>query len=210
MTELLENAVTGVNIIPTALLGFILFYWLIVMIGLIDIDFFDLDLDGDCTCDASGFYAILVFLNIDKLPFMLVMSISSLIFWIISMFFFYLPIEIGGLVNAVLLIPALLISFLITKFVTSPLKGILTKDDENDDRFNSISGQRCTLLCDVKDGRLGQANIQRDGADILINVKSQYVNDTFIKGEKAFVIRKDVDKNIFYIIKVKIKNKVKE
>ena len=35
MSELLDNAFRGANIIPTFLLGFVLFYWLTVIIGVI-------------------------------------------------------------------------------------------------------------------------------------------------------------------------------
>lgn len=202
MTEIIKNAVEGVNIIPTALLGFVLIYWLVLMVGAIDLDFFEIDLDLDA--DGSGaFYAILVFLNINKLPFMLVISIITLNFWIISMLIYYLPIDIGGLLNGLLLIPAFLISLLITKVVTSPLKGLFDSNKVQDDRFNEIKGQLCTLMCDVKEGRLGQGKIERDGAELLINVKSEYDEDTFEKGEEVYVSKKDNNKNIYYILKVK-------
>ena len=74
MSELLNNALTGVNIIPTILLGFVLFYWLTVIIGVIDFDLFDID--GDFDVDTGGdigpFHAFLAFLNLADLPFMLV------------------------------------------------------------------------------------------------------------------------------------------
>lgn len=203
MTEIIKNAVTGVNIIPTAILAFSLLYWLVVIVGAIDIDFLDLDFDGGADADVGGFYGILVFLNIDKLPLMLVVSVASLIFWIISMLTYYLPIDIGGLLNGLLLIPALLVSLLISKFVTSPLKGIFISNNAQDDRFNEIKGQLCILVCDVRGGRLGQASIKRDGASLLINVKAKYEEDTFYKGEEAYVSKKDSDKNIYYILKVK-------
>lgn len=202
MTDIIKNAITGVNIIPTAMLGFALLYWLVVIVGAIDIDFFDLDLDLEA--DGSGaFYTILVFLNIDKLPLMLVISVISLNFWIISMLIYYLPIDIGGILNGLLLIPALIISLLITKVETSPLKGLFIRDKLQDDRFNEIKGQLCILVCEVTEGRLGQATIKRDGASLLINVKSKYEEDTFSKDEEAYVSEKDNDKNIYYILKVK-------
>lgn len=203
MTELIKNAIAGVNIIPTVLLMFVLVYWIVVIIGAIDIDFIDLDLDFDGASDAGPFYAILSFLNIDKLPFMLIFSVATLNFWIIAMLMYYLPIENGGLINGLLFIPILVVSLLITKFVTTPLKGIFSDSNARDDRFNEVVGQLCTLICDVKDGRLGQANIERDGASLLINVKSEYDDYTFEKGEEVYISKKDSEKNIYYIIKIK-------
>ena len=44
MPELLKNAFTGGNLIPTVLLILIVLYWLIAIIGAIDFDILDLDL----------------------------------------------------------------------------------------------------------------------------------------------------------------------
>ncbi len=63
--------------------------------------------------------------------------------------------------------------------------------------------QLCTLMCDVNNGRLGQAKIKRDGASIVINVKSEFDEESFDKDEVAFVSRQDTDKNIYYIVKIK-------
>ena len=62
MSELFENAVTGVNIIPTVLLGLIIIYWITVILGALDIDFLDIDLDG-AENTTGPFYAVLAFLN---------------------------------------------------------------------------------------------------------------------------------------------------
>ncbi|GKX31897.1 hypothetical protein SH1V18_43770 [Vallitalea longa] len=203
-TELLKNAVTGVNIIPTALLGLILLYWITVIIGAFDFDF--LDIDMDIGADNSGpFYAILAFLNVGELPFMLILSIFILNFWILSMLMYYLPfVAVGGLLNGILLIPAMIISIFITKYETIPLKGIFKYSNMQDNRNDQVTTQLCILMCDVKDGRLGQAKIKRDGASIVINVKSEYDEETFNKDETAFVNRKDTHKDIYYIVKLDI------
>lgn len=201
MPELLKNAFTGVNIIPTALLILVVLYWIIVILGALDFDFldFDLDLDGG---EASGpFYGLLAFLNVGELPFMFVFSILILNFWIIAMLMYYLPIAAGGVVNGLLLIPAIMLSMFITKFVSIPLKGILKNSSMQDNRSNQVIEQLCILKCDLKNGRLGQAEIKRDGASTVINVKSEYEGVSFHKDEVAFVIRKDIDKNMYYIVK---------
>ncbi len=45
MNDLLQAAISAPNIIPTALLVFVLVYWLVVILGAIDIDFFDVDVE---------------------------------------------------------------------------------------------------------------------------------------------------------------------
>lgn len=210
MSELLNNALTGVNIIPTILLGFVLFYWLTVIIGVIDFDLFDIDIDidGDFDVDTGGdigpFHAFLAFLNLADLPFMLVFSVIILVFWIIAMFMFLLPITPGGLTNGLLLIHAFIVSILIAKIITNPLKKVFKKVYEEEEyQGEPIVGQIVILTCELKEGRLGQGEIKREGASILINVRQYDNEETFEKGEEAYVIKKDDEKNIYYIIKIK-------
>jgi hypothetical protein len=201
MPELLNNAFIGINIIPTVLLILVVLYWIIVIIGVLDFDFLDFDFDLEGGDTLGPLYALLAFLNAEELPFMFVFSILTLNFWIIAMLMYYLPIALGGLVNAVLLIPAMMLSMFITKFVALPLKVILKYSSMQDDRGSEVIGQLCILKCEVKNGRLGQAEIKKDGACVLINVKSEHDVESFHKYEVAFVIRKDIEKNMYYIVK---------
>ncbi len=166
--------------------------------------FLDFDIDVDLADNSGPFYAILAFLNVAELPFMLILSIVMLNFWIIAMFMYYLPLTVvGGLVNGLLLIPAMLISIIITKYETIPLKGIFKYSNMQDNRGNGVIEQLCTLMCTVNKGRLGQAKIKRDGASIVINVKSEFDEESFDKDEVAYVSRKDTNKNVYYIVKIK-------
>lgn len=206
MSELINNAFTGVNIIPTILLILVLIYWLTVILGIIDIDFFDFDIDfdiADCAEGLDGLQAILAYFNLKEIPLMVILSILSLVFWILSMLLYLLPITPGGLLNGVLLIPTIIMSFFMTKLMSSPLKGLFknmyykgTEDEEK------VIGHLVILCCDLEKGRLGQAEVKQEGASILINVKCEFTEDKFKKNEEAFVTKKDDDKNIYYIAKV--------
>lgn len=199
MPELLKNAFAGGNIIPTVLLILVVLYWIIVIIGVLDFDLFDFDLDLDA--GDSPFYVLLAFLKVGELPFMFVFSILILNFWIIAMLMYYLPITSGGVVNTILLIPAMILSMYITKYECLPLRFILKDSNREYNRENVIITQLCTLLCDVNNGRLGQAEIKREVGDLVVNVKSEYEGVSFHKNEVALVVRKDIDKDIYYIVK---------
>ncbi|MHB8129943.1 MAG: hypothetical protein ACYDEX_13175 [Mobilitalea sp.] len=202
MPELFKYAITGGNIIPTVLLILIVLYWLIVIIGVLDLDFLDVDLDLEVGDPAGPFYAILAFLKVGELPFMFVFSILILNFWIIAMLMYYLPIAPGGFINTVLLLPALILSTVITKFEFYPFRNILKKNSMEENTENELLRQLCTLKCDVNVSVLGQAEIERDGASVVINVKPEFEEESFHKDEVACVFRKDMDKNIYYIVKV--------
>jgi hypothetical protein len=106
MNELLEAAIAGVNIIPTSLLIFILVYWMIVMMGLIDMHAIDISPDHDYHMDVhtdvdtdgpakeidnghgynsgsvSWLNSVLAFFNLGQIPFMVFMSFLILPMWL--------------------------------------------------------------------------------------------------------------------------------
>jgi|LSQX01.3.fsa_nt_gb hypothetical protein len=201
MFELLKTSVTGVNLIPTVLLGLAVLYWLTVIIGALDIDLFDIDIDIDADVDLSAgpFHGILIFFNVGDLPVMFVFSVLILVFWVLSMLVYLLPIETGGVVSAILLVPNFVLSAFITKIITNPLKGLFKGSYKNSSEAYKVEGKVCTLLCSLSYGGLGQAEIVTKGAPIIINVK-QGEDEELQKGDKVLVISKDAEKN-FYIVK---------
>lgn len=214
MSELIQFAISGGNIIPTLLLILIVLYWLTVIIGVLDFDFLDIDLDVDVDIDvdvgvdidvgdaAGPFYAILAFLKVGNLPIMFVLSVLVLNFWIIGMLMYYIPIDPGGLINTLLLLPALILSTLLTKVEFLPVREFIKKSSAKNHSEYDVIRKLCKLKCDVSNDRLGQAELDRDGASLIINVKPEFEEEIFLKNEIACVFRKDDEKNIYYIVKV--------
>ncbi len=207
MGELLQNAFTGCNIVPTVLLILIIIYWLSIIIGAIDFDSFDIDLDVDADLDGmeelGPFHALLSFLNVADLPVMLVASILILVFWILAMLIHLLPVKSGGAVNALLFIPALVISIYLTRLITMPLKKVMKGTNGKEEPEEEVIGKLVTLTGDLRDGRLAQAEVKREGASLLINVKSEFPEQTFVKNEEAYVTKKDEIKDFYYIVKIR-------
>jgi hypothetical protein len=87
MNELLNLIFNGANAIPTGLLLFIFLYWIIVIIGLVDTEFldFDLDIDGEpefeieggVSGDVSWLNNVLSFFNLGRIPFMIWLSLKA-------------------------------------------------------------------------------------------------------------------------------------
>ena len=97
MQELLQAALAPYNIVHTLLLTVVLFYWLGIIFGALDISAFDIDVDAgvdmdvdadvDAGADGNGvgwFAGALHFFNFGKLPFMLIMSFVIFFAWAIS------------------------------------------------------------------------------------------------------------------------------
>ena len=122
MQELLDFSVIGINWFPTFLLIFCVLYWLIVIMGIFDLDTLDFDVDVDVDVDADIYLDaggsvnlawlnnVLAFLNLKHIPFMVWFTIFMLSTWGATMYFTWL-LGIRGLVTGLLVfLPIALVS----------------------------------------------------------------------------------------------------
>lgn len=205
MNDLLTAAVSPVNILPTILLVFIFMYWLTVIVGVIDLDTLDIDLDmegGEPAVDADGHVSVewlnsvLMFFNIGQVPFMVFLTFLVVPLWVISVMGNYYLGNTSFLLGLILLIPNLLVSLFIAKFLTTPLvKVFLALDKESNEQ---VEGKICTLLTSASDQKVGQARIDTSGSPILLNVMT-YQGTSMNSGEDGMVIERDPHKNIYFI-----------
>lgn len=202
ITELLRFAFSGVNIIPTMMLILIQCYWLVASIGFLDLDFLDFDVDIEGAESSGLFNALAVFINFGEVPITLVFTFIALDFWILTMLMYYLPIKDGGLISGILLAPSFVLSLYITRFQVRPLKDKYLERTSHNDIGHRVLDKRCRLKSDLEYGRLGQAEIRKDGVHIVINVHAQFEDESFQKDEFAFVFRKDEEKDVYYISKL--------
>lgn len=199
--ELLKFAFTGVNVIPTAILILVQCYWLISIVGLLDLEFLDFDVDLEGAEGVNPLSAIAVFIKSGEIPFALVFSLIVLNFWILAMLMFFLPIQGGGWLSGILLVPALLISVLITKMEILPIRKIFIERKDVDDIAHKVIAQICKMKSDLEFGKLGQAELRQEGASVVINVKILWDYESFKKDDYAHVFKKDEEKDMYYITK---------
>ncbi len=201
MLEIFTASIFGFNVVPSILLVLALLYWLTVVIGGIEHNIldahFDFDADLDTDVDAEGIgQGILVFLNLRDVPVMLLFSFITLFWWAIAVGL-QLSFDLTVLLSGVIQLPAILLAAFITKAITSPFRKFF-RELKGIAQPVQIVNKVCTLITDVQPGRIGQAEIERDGAPIRINVKS--VDGTIIhKGDDAFVVHYDKEKDLYEI-----------
>lgn len=209
MIELLDASLSSVNIIPTILLAFILIYWLTVIIGVIDLDTIDFDLDLEVDTDfevdseievgtdVHGLTTVLAFFNIGQMPFMILLSFLVMPMWLLSVLVNFHLGNNSFLLSILLLIPILFVSLFIAKILTTPIAKFYLKLKLEDEAINPI-GKICKVLLSVSDDKVGQAEIMVNGTSIKINAKSQK-GEQILKGETALVIERNSKKNYFLI-----------
>ncbi|MEL6561399.1 MAG: hypothetical protein AAFQ94_24640 [Bacteroidota bacterium] len=212
MQELFDHSFSMINIVPTFLLFFSLLYWVIVMLGAIDLDFFDVDVDLDIDADIDvdvdmdapdnvsigWLNSVLVFFNLGQIPLMIFITFLALPMWFIGVVGnYYLGITNIGL-SLLLLIPNFIVSLFIAKFATMPFVKLFTKLKKEETSMTSLTGSVCKVILVATDEHVGQAEVKQDGSSFLINTKSpngQKIN----KGETALIIDYNEENKIFLI-----------
>lgn len=199
MTDLLHFAFAGANIIPTTLLIFVVAYWLVVIIGIIDIEAFDFDLEMDMDGDVEigGLASVLSFFNIGEMPFMVFVTFFTLPLWVTTLVFNDLLGFSGFLSGMIIFIPAFLGSLFVAKVLTIPIARFYKKVKQNTEAVEEIIGKICTAKLIIGPERKGQAEIKVNGTSVLIYAKTR--NETVEKGETALVIEFVKEENFYYV-----------
>lgn len=213
MAEVLHEAFLMVNAIPTFFLILSLLYWLIVILGLIDmnmLDFevetpeaeveIDVDVDADVETEVSISWMnnILTFFNIGKVPFMIFFTFFALSCWVASILMNYYVNPMNSFFFSLLLfIPNFISSLFVAKFVTIPFVKIFEKLADESLALKNAVGKKCIVIIPVSPNKMGQAEIKDNGTVLRINAISD--SHSFEKGSEALVIDFIKEKNQYLI-----------
>jgi hypothetical protein len=145
--------------------------------------------------------AALQFMNFGNVPAMIVVSVFALSLWTFSMIGNHYFNQ-GALQRAaLLLVPNLIVTVLITKVATTPLKHLFTALNREYEEHQPVVGRTCTIITSEVTERFGQAQVETSGAPIIINVRS-FDNAIFSKGEMALIIKEDKENQLFTVAKL--------
>lgn len=212
MDDFLQIALSFPTVVFTTALGVVLVYWVVVVLGAIDIDVFgvdvDLDLDGDIGADgvdgdldaegASGLASVLAALRLKHAPLTVTLSVIILVSWIAS----YLG---ARTLMGVVPLPTVLVGFLIAlvAFVLAlPAASLLTRPlgplfvVHTGAEKSSFVGQVCTVRSGSVDAKHGRAVIEDGGASLLVRVRSDAGN-SLQRGHRALLIGYDAEHDVY-------------
>jgi hypothetical protein len=219
MVEFITAAFAPVNVLFTVLLGVLGLYWIMVVLGLLDIDLFQIDLpDGELDADAGGDAAgptategvgpgllrsVLQFLYVGEVPTMLLVSIMVLSLWTFSMLGnHYLNPEGSGAMAVAIFIGNFAVSTLVLKFVALPLRTFYLLLNKDYNAPGDVVGKVCRVVTtQVTHETIGQAEVPTKGAPILLNVLAREAH-VFTKGQEAVVVERDDAKGTYWIVPV--------
>jgi hypothetical protein len=200
MAEFFQLAFSPAVGLLSVLLGLVLLYWLIVIIGLLETDFLDFGLDGDPDVDldvdgaaeAAGmgeaFQTMLAFFYVGRVPVTVLATILIFGLWTLAMlgnhllnpgggFWLGVPVAIGSFVGALLMVKALAWPF-------SLLCGVMHSEGN---QLQDAVGSMCVLQGRLEPGRIGQAVVKTGAAPLVITVVSDG-GQPLARGQEAVVL----------------------
>lgn len=208
--EQFVNTITGFpTVVFTVLLGFTVLYWLLVILGALDIDVIDFDVDADFDLDVdadatgvSGLAGLLSTLGLSGVPLTVSFSLLIVFSWLISYFASaYIMVLVPGsillyVVGAVLIVACLAVALPITVQIIKPLRGLFVITNAKSKA--QYVGSTCKVTTSNVTASFGQAEIDDGEAGIIIAVRMNKANE-LKKGDQAVVISYDKDKNVYEV-----------
>ncbi len=205
METLLNFSAQFPTVIYSTLLGIVVIYWLVGMLGIIDLDLapdVDLDLETDITASAGALTGLLLTFGLTGVPFTLVISIVLLISWLISI---YVQIYVVSLLDTVWLyyivgiistVVVFFISLPITAIVIRPLRGMFNSVETS--TSDHLVGRDGTVATGTVTASFGQARVLNEGAEILLDVRCD-PEHTLTMGDKVLLIEYCREKHSYIV-----------
>ena len=204
MIEFIEYCFTGAIFPATVLVVLVMLYGVLAVLGAIDIELFDMDIDADVDLDGSmtsiGFVA-LKFLNIGNVPVMIWVAVFGFLWWIASLllwtFYDSGSDPVGFWSIAPIVLRNMLIGMAGAKFATEPMRKFFDHTDNY--KPADLVGRQCHITTYEATSDAGQAKLKTDAAPLLIDVRTD--GDVLSKGDTATIVRVDPAVNIYFITK---------
>ena len=213
MIDFINEAFQWVNLPATCLLLVCLFYWLMVVIGAIGVDAFDIDFDADVSADVDvgdfdadgdfnangGFSSVAEFMHLKEVPIVIVGSVFAVLFWTASLFGNHLlnPTH-DRMIGLGLLSVNLPICLLLTRAIIAPLaEGF--KPQEVDRVREEMIGLIGRVTTSEVTPAFGQVSIKIDGPELTINARLAADSQPLRKGDAAKIMAYDYEKDTYTV-----------
>lgn len=222
MRELFELSFTPVNAFLSIMCIVMVLYWLLVIFGALDADFFSIEFDAEPVFDAdlntidvespadrashegsegNGFFQdVLKFFHFDELPLMFILSLVFLTMWMLSInLTHYLGIS-SPFIGILLYIPYFIASLFVVKLFSKPLVYLYKYINHKGEEAIDFLGRRCVVVSRVEKDKMGIVELVVKGDPIKIYAKSN-TSEPLAAGTEAVIINESKDKKYYFIEK---------
>jgi hypothetical protein len=187
-------------IFSTLMLAAVL-YWLLVIVGMVDLHLFDHDVAGHDGHEGENPFAILDFLRVGQVPLTIIVSTFIFLAWSVSLAavallhpLLPLPSAVAG---SITLGAALILAFLGTGWAMMPLAALFSLKDQP--VAGDLIGRMVEVTSSTVDARFGTARHDKpSGEDLILNVVCA-PQHTLTRGEQAVVLDYDRATGVYTI-----------
>lgn len=201
MGGFLEAAASFPTAIFSSLLGVVLVYWLLAVVGIVDIEHHGLHLDAHAHAghahadgdDVGTVAGVAHVLGLHGVPLSVGISLLVLIAWTLSCLggMWLLPLLPGAVTfpaAAILGLASLSLAVPLVRLAVRPLRGLFVTHSALHNA--SLVGETCKILTGTVDEKVGRAEVAQRGANINIRVWAPAPN-TLHRGSLARIVAYD-------------------
>ena len=204
------------NAIMTVLTGVTAVYWLFTFIAGdlfgeagadagIEMQGADVDTDtdtdlGDSVGDKSFLQKAMDYVNIGKVPFMVVYSMFKFLAWIITL---VSSVTLGlagwGWKSVFILLPVFVVAFFITRYATKPLVKVYNAMGYNGEEAQEMMGRVARMRSTIDGDTIGAAELVIQGDVLRVNVKSK-TGETLAYDTEVMISDESPDKKYYLVV----------
>jgi hypothetical protein len=204
MDRFLQNIASFPTVFFTVFFVLSILFWLVAVLGLIDIDFIDIDMpdvDSDIT-NANVLAGLMLRFRLNGVPVTVVITFIAMIGWLICYYavHFLLALvennwlEIG--IGLLILLVSLYLSVIITSFIIKPFRRFFNHTTAESSKY--ILGQVLIVRTSRVDENFGEATLEDGGAGLILKVRAS--SNTFKTGDRIVPIEYIKETNVYRVI----------
>lgn len=218
MEVFLNNLASFPVVVYTFLMAIIICYWLLALLGAVDIEMFDLnfdvdldlEIDGDVGVDShstglSGVTGFMLKWGLTGVPVTVVVSILIAFSWLIcyvvySIIYPLIPLDIVKTIfGIVLLAMSFVFAIPLTSWIIRPLKKVFITHDAV--KKSSLIGSECMVKTGSVTPSFGQATYDDGGAGMIFDVRAPE-DEGIKKGDLVVLVEYNEDEGSYQIKKI--------
>ena len=206
MKEILELAISPQVLPLTILLVPVALYWLLNVLGAVDLEFLDVDIDtdgpdGDDGGDTGGvLQSALRIVNAKDVPVIVVLSFLVILLWACAMLgnLWFNPGQ-TGLIGGIVVVVALVSAVILTRLTIAPLKPVFRLLRTADEKHVPVIGRTGIVRTAMVDDRSGQVEVENAGAPLYLNVRLTAGSLPLPRNSEVIVISHDANSGIYTV-----------
>ena len=212
MEELYNYAIHPYSLLYSILLLIALVYWVIAILGVVDLNIADVDVDLDLDIDIQGdvesgieaqgggfWIEVLGFFHFGKLPFMLIFTCFIFFQWAASILIHHLITE-DLIITLLLCIPSMMLCLFLSKIVLQPLLPLFEKMMKEEKDVNYI-GKQGVVKFPAYGSKLGQAEVKIEDKHLRIKI-TPAKNQELKRGDRIEILQTLDSKQGFIVKKI--------